>query len=259
MMLAALAGLALAGVRPALGASVMIWPIDPVIEQDRDATALWLENHGTSPAVMQTRIVSWTQVDGEDRLTEQTAIIASPPIARIPPGGRQLIRIIAERGPRSGEMPYRIMIDEIPQRPAPPVAPPVAASGESAAPAAPGGSMPGGPAVVFRMRYSIPLFIYGAQALRKDSPPPLTCSVIREGERRYLRFTNPGTIHARLTDVAFQQGGKVIPVASGLLGYVLPGSTLHRALPDGVTGREPLTMKINDRPEPVTIPQCDGP
>ncbi|KHL74626.1 molecular chaperone, partial [Pseudomonas putida] len=35
--------------------SVLIWPIDPVLEADQKAGALWLENRGSAPASLQVR------------------------------------------------------------------------------------------------------------------------------------------------------------------------------------------------------------
>ena len=37
--------------------SVLIWPIDPVLEADQKAGALWLENRGTEPANLQVRVI----------------------------------------------------------------------------------------------------------------------------------------------------------------------------------------------------------
>lgn len=232
-----------------MAASVMIWPIDPVIEPGRDATALWLENRGSEPAVMQVRILGWDQVDGEDRMATQTDVVTSPPIARIPAGGRQLIRIITRRdGRKAGETPYRILIDEVPT--------PSALSSND--PGGAGDAPRSGSAVVFRMRYSVPLFVYGEGDGRQTDLPQLQCSLSRQDKQAYLHLTNPGAIHARLTDVAFEKNGQRIPVASGLLGYVLPGSTIARPLPAGATGQEPLSMKINGKAEAVTIAHCDG-
>jgi len=44
----ALSAVCTAGVVQA-ASSVLIWPIDPVLEADQQASALWLENRGTEP------------------------------------------------------------------------------------------------------------------------------------------------------------------------------------------------------------------
>lgn len=37
--------------------SLMIWPLDPVIEHDQRASALWLENRGSQPVSLQIRVL----------------------------------------------------------------------------------------------------------------------------------------------------------------------------------------------------------
>ena len=55
------AALLLASQQHALAAaSILIWPIDPVIEDQQQATALWLENRDSKPVYMQT--VSYTHL-----------------------------------------------------------------------------------------------------------------------------------------------------------------------------------------------------
>jgi len=39
--------------------SILIWPIDPVLEADQQASALWLENRGDTPANLQVRVFAW--------------------------------------------------------------------------------------------------------------------------------------------------------------------------------------------------------
>ncbi|MBF4190273.1 molecular chaperone, partial [Serratia ureilytica] len=57
-----LAGLLLAGQPQAFAAaSILIWPIDPVIEDNQQATALWLENRDSKPVYMQIRVLGWQQ------------------------------------------------------------------------------------------------------------------------------------------------------------------------------------------------------
>lgn len=44
--------------------SLLIWPIYPVIQNDQQASALWLENQGNQAVNMQLRIFSWSQEGG---------------------------------------------------------------------------------------------------------------------------------------------------------------------------------------------------
>ena len=73
--------------------SLLIWPVNPVIEGDARAAALWLENPGKAPITLQVRIYAWTQQDGGNAYAEQDEVIGTPPIVSIEPGQRQLVRL----------------------------------------------------------------------------------------------------------------------------------------------------------------------
>ena len=248
--LAAAAALALhlATALPAQAATpLLIWPVDPVVEPDRRAAALWLENRGSQPAVLQIRIYRWTQPAGDDRFADQRAVEASPPIVEIPAGARQMVRLTAPPRDRrdGGETAYRVIIDEVPAD-----APEGGAAGKSGA----------GSGIRFQMRYSIPLFVYGANA----APPArdatdgagLRCTLARSADGGgELRLTNTGQTHVRLLNVRFETGARTIPVANGLLGYALPGATIVRKLPAGATGREPL-VRQGPQGQAIAVPGC---
>src|SRR5476649_1937886 len=100
--------------------SVLIWPIDPVLEADQQASALWLENRGTETANLQIRVFAWTQSGFDEQYQNQRDVIGSPPVAKIEPGQKQLVRLTRTRDvPPGQEQAYRIIIDEIPAAKAP--------------------------------------------------------------------------------------------------------------------------------------------
>lgn len=222
--------------------AVLIWPVNPVIEADRQAAALWLENPGKTPVTLQIRIYAWAQDDGQNLYAEQQAVIGTPPIVMIAPGTKQLVRL-TRLGPvpTDHERPYRLIIDEIPV--------------EGAAAATPGA------AISFRMRYSLPLFVLGSAALAKDrhgdkpSPmaPTLDWRIIAKDGGRFVEIRNAGVVHARLTDAAL--GG--IPLAAGLLGYVLPGQTMRWPLPPGADANADVNASVNGAPSASISRQQD--
>lgn len=121
--------------------TILLWPIDPWLPADANATELWIQNQGNSATTMQVRIVRWKQEDGLERYTAQQDVVASPPIVTIGTGSKQLIRLIKQASVPAGiEQAYRIIVDEIPQPDA------------KAEPAI---------GLKLQMRYSIPLFVYG--------------------------------------------------------------------------------------------------
>ena len=213
--------------------SVLIWPIDPVIEPSQRAAALWLENTGKTPIMLQVRVFAWKQQSETDVYAKQSDVIGTPPMVRIDPGRRQLVRLTrtVAAAPNS-ETAYRVVIDEIPT--------------PEAAPAADQGAK-----ILFRMRYSIPLFSYGAGIGGKEreaasATPRLEWRPVTVGDKGYLQIRNQGPVHARLVGAAFG-GDQATPFAPGLLGYVLPGATMRWPLPQGVRP-DRLTIVVNGTP-----------
>lgn len=225
---------------PAEAASVMIWPIDPAIAAGSNGTVLWLENRGHEDAVLQIRVNRWTQENGTDVQAEQADIQSSPPMVRIAPGVRQMIRLVdSTRAPREGEQAYRVIVDEVP-----------AELGESED-AARG-------AIRFRMRYSVPLFVAGKGAPAKaqwTDPASVSLSCTLGADRKSVTLHNSGPVHARLNDVSFEHGGKTAKLAEGLLGYVLSGSSMTWPLPDRAGESGTLSASINGRGQ-VAIGTC---
>ncbi|MFD1841055.1 fimbrial biogenesis chaperone [Paracidovorax cattleyae] len=242
-------------------APLMIWPVDPVIAGEQRAVALWVENRGTEPVAMQARVFAWRQEEGDDRFTPQQAVVASPPISQIPPGARQMVRLIATQPvPPGQEQAFRVLLDELP---APPAAPGTA---QGASPAAP----PGQFGVRLQIRYAIPLFVYAPGTLGPRMPathadllsalspgktlePALRWSVDRDPDgTQHLVVHNTGAGHARLTAVRWQAPGRDGPVVTpGLLGYVLPHSQRRWLLDQPPPAKPELLATINGREAPL--------
>lgn len=208
---------------PTRAATVVIWPVDPIIRPGEQATSLWLENTGAEPVTLQVRSFGWSQPGGTDALTDQDEVVASPPITTVAPGRRQLVRIIRRPGATPAAAPersYRLIIDELPDRPK------GDASGQLNA------------RLAVQMRYSIPLFTYSADP--DAQAPRLVTSYTATATGREMEIRNTGTGHARLTDVRLVANGQEQLVKPGLAGYVLPGATLRVPMPAGA----PATVKV---------------
>lgn len=230
--------------------SVLIWPIDPVLEADQKAGALWLENRGTAPANLQVRVFAWRQGDYDDQYQAQREIIGSPPVANIAPGQKQLIRLTRTgASPVGQEQAFRIIIDEIP--------PALPDAGNADKPQA---------AIRFQMRYSVPLFVYGqglwgkpdANGQRDSSgvgKPALSWRQVSVQGRPFVEIRNTGPVHARLTDVMLQQGGQQRPLVEGLLGYVLPGASMRWPVPQPMTAASVLKGRVNGQEPAQTLSQ----
>ena len=221
-------------------ASLLISPINPAIEAGRKAGAIWVENRGNSPVLLQARVFAWQQEDGNDRYSSQDSIVVSPPIVEIAARSRQIVRFVrASVAQPAGEAAYRILLDEVPtQKPA--------SQRSERALASPG--------VQFRLRYSLPLFVYGNQN-SASLQPQLQCAIIGKAGKHLLEIYNTGSMHARLVDAAFVQDSRRTPVGKALLGYALSGSMLRVPLADGMAAGS-LSVKVNDATQPLTLPAC---
>ncbi|MCU7647493.1 fimbrial biogenesis chaperone [Pseudomonas piscis] len=246
----ALAGLLSHSPGARAASSVLIWPIDPVLEADQQASALWLENRGSEAANLQIRVFAWSQSDFADQYQNQRDVIGSPPVAKIEPGQKQLVRLTRTRDiPPGQELAYRIIIDEIP----------------SATPPGPQSDAKSVAAIRFQMRYSVPLFAYGAGLWSKEDTtrardpksigvPDLSWRKVNADGKTFLEMRNQGAVHARLTDVAFKQGGQNRPLAPGLLGYVLPGAVMRWPLSETLAGDSHLQLRVNGAPQVQDLP-----
>jgi fimbrial chaperone protein len=233
--------------RPAgAGTPLLIWPIDPVIPPGQQAAALWLENHGSAPATLQVRIFGWSQPGGEDQYQQQPAVLPSPPIATVAPGGRQLVRLIATRPmPPQTEQAYRIFIDELPA-PTPADAEPVQ-----------------GASIKLQLRYAVPLFVYGPGAIppltrtrdglggpdRNAMLPVVDWELLQDAGKPVLVLHNSGNAHARVTAVEWAgTDGKTQTINPGLLGYVLAGSSARFPIAQALPRNALLRAQLNGRP-----------
>lgn len=226
-------------------ASIMIWPLNPVLESHQRATAIWIENRGLAPVTLQIRVLRWDVHQYADRYIEQhDDVVGSPPLATIEPGQRQLVRLLRMRQPPAGtEAAYRVLIDELPR-------PSSAHDGTGSSQASLG--------VTFRMRYSLPFFVYGeglSPVERRPSTGPvvphdtgLSWRIVADDRGRWLQISNSGPRHARLTEVRLETPDATFDVARGLLGYVLSGKDVRWPLPPSIPGDSPaigLDARVN--------------
>ncbi|SUW63370.1 putative fimbrial protein TcfA [Buttiauxella agrestis] len=227
----------LASAQALAAGNILIWPIDPWLAPDAKAAELWIQNQSSEATTMQVRVVGWQQQDGHEKYQPQQDVVASPPIVQIAGGGKQLIRLIKQNVvPPNQEQAYRIVVDEIPQ---------------------PRDNTKPQMGLKLQMRYSIPLFAYGAGMVTEEAagnhantePAKLSWRVVDESGKPTLQVTNRGNVHARLSKVTLRQGSQQRVLADGLMGYVLPGSQREWPLPASLSRPDQLSATINARSE----------
>lgn len=205
-----------AAVATVADAGISLWPVRFHLTPEDIGTELWVENHSDTRALLQFRLESWSQADGEVRLAPQGRIAISPPFATVPPRARQLVRLVrVAPDPLDRESAYRLRVDEIPDP-----------------------DRPAEPGVSFRMRYELPVFVAPERRLE----PRLSFEL----EGRRLRIRNDGDAHARITGLgAMTADGSEMEIAPGLVGYVLPDGLIDRDLGVDLPGGAILYLMSN--------------
>lgn len=145
----------------------------------------FVTNHGSRPVTVQIEAMDWRQQEGRDRLTPSNDLLVSPPMARIAPGARQSVRVMA-RGARRGERDFRLLVGQLPDAAAP------------------------DDGVRVLLQFSVPVFV--------DHDPRASAHLEWSSRNGMLMLANAGAEAAKL------EGLTVDGVPRGGLFYLLPGS-----------------------------------
>lgn len=111
---AALTLTAAAGLPPAAAGTLQVNPVLVEIDAARRTGSVTVRNVEGVPVTIRAYPLAWRQADGEDHYDETQAIIVSPPVFTIPPGGTQIVRV-GQRGASRAPQPYRLIIEEVPE------------------------------------------------------------------------------------------------------------------------------------------------
>ena len=169
-----------------------------MVPKDR-ATAVTITNESDAELVMQADIYLWKQKPGgEDELTLSEDLFLSPPIIKLAPKTRQVVRLAMLRPPKSGpQLTYRLIVREIPE--ALPADKPIQ--------------------VQIALAFSLPVFITPSAAKRE-----LGCVVERTAaDAARIDCENSGNAYAHPREFVLTgaKGEKLASRDTG--GYILPG------------------------------------
>ncbi|MBY0293379.1 MAG: fimbria/pilus periplasmic chaperone [Alphaproteobacteria bacterium] len=182
-------------------ASIGISPMLLNLSQEKKTTVLTVKNASDEPVVLQMSVKEWQQKNEEDLYTPTKDIIIAPPLVKIGPQERQVVRLSARKGEiPDQEVAYRVFLDEIPQSPA---------------------TQKTGVQTVLSI--SLPLFIK-PKAPQNSQP---IWSVSRVGQNKIkVTLLNEGNTHLKVTKIRLQ-GKKGAPplVEQDVLDYILPSKT----------------------------------
>jgi fimbrial chaperone protein len=176
--------------------------VNPIrVDLSRGATnaAITVRNDGDEPVVVQSSIVAWSQENGQDVYAPTPEALVTPPIATVPPGGEQIIRVgLRRQADPQRELTYRVYLQEVPPPP-----------------------KPGFTGLQVALRVGLPVFI-------APLAPPVRhldwSAQIRPDGAIVLSAQNTGNAHVQVTDFELRSSGAGESVAhESSLAYVLAG------------------------------------
>lgn len=202
----ALAAAVLATALPAFAGVFSVTPVRIFMTPRDRVIAVTITNEGDTEVALQADISTWTQKpDGTDELTLTEDMILSPPIIRLAPRARQVVRLaMLKPADASRQLTYRMVMREVP---------------EATTPKSDTMEVP------VSLALSMPVFL---------TPPPakreVSCKAAR-GDAQAVQAicTNSGTAYAQFREITLRRADAVLARFEGG-NYVLPGISKSIAL-----------------------------
>lgn len=196
----------------AVASGLQVSPTSLSLQARESASGLTLSNTGDNIIHAQVRVYQWLQDEKGDQLTLSRGLLASPPMIKLSPGDKQLVRIIRAKAPPQGiaavEDSYRIFVNELPIK-----------------------SATQKTGLQFALSYSLPVFVQPVGIVKTDPQLQWRYSLQPDGKQITLRVSNSGNGHAKLIDLSLvDAAGNSVNIHQGLLGYVLPDTTMNWTL-----------------------------
>jgi fimbrial chaperone protein len=213
-------GVALAMPMPACAGSLTVAPTTIELRSSRDIGVLHLTNESGAPMVAQLEAFEWSQQNGEDKLTPTSALIVSPPMARMTPGAEQIVRLAAQDATGPSEKCFRLLVTQLPDPSAPKTA-----------------------GVNLLLQFSVPVFVHVEAPQEKAN---VSFGATIRGGSLSLSVQNAGQTHVKLTRIDLRVGdahGKHL-LTSGLF-YLLAGAQRAFAFPGAaIADGAPLHVEV---------------
>jgi fimbrial chaperone protein len=223
--------LACAGLLAPLPAHAGVFSVSPVriFMQPRDrATAITITNDGDKDVVLQADMYEWKQkADGSDDLQLTEDMIVSPPIIKLAPGARQVVRLaLLKPADASKQLTYRLITREIPEA--------LAAKDKSLS-------------ISIALALSMPVFITPPVA-----KPALACSSAgNTASVLKVECTNSGSAHTQIRQATLMRGTQPIGKLDNA-GYFLAGTKRQFDVPlaPNAAGKAELSLDLDDGSTP---------
>jgi fimbrial chaperone protein len=184
----------------AIAGAFSVTPVRIYMAPRDRAVAITIVNEGDTEVALQADLNNWSQkADGSDELTPTEDLILSPPILKLAPRARQVVRLaLLKPADASRQLTYRLIMREVPEA--------IASRDQTVQ-------------VPVALALSMPVFITPPVAKRA-----VKCELVRV-DARTSRATcaNTGTAYAQVRQLQLRRGEQVLGTFEGGT-YILPGA-----------------------------------
>ncbi|MES2721471.1 MAG: molecular chaperone [Pseudomonadota bacterium] len=193
-------------VLPAQAASIAVSPLRLDMKPGQQMTALTVSNTGKTPVLVQGQVQAWLDSDKPYAPGNSGGMMLSPPLFKLAPGGKQLVRIgwQQQTATPDNELAFRVFLQEVPD----------------------GTDTNSGLRVTLRL--SVPLF---AQPSSTEINA-VSWQWQSADDGSILRLQNTGNRHERISRLKVTDAMQRVLMDGPRLLYILPGQTQAVNLPD---------------------------
>ena len=239
MVITTLAGVFASFAPAALAGNFSVNPVRVFMAPRDRATAITISNEGNEPLIMNAELYAWKQDDkGEQVITLTEEIMMTPPVIKIAPRSKQVVRIALLRPrPANEQLTYRIIVTEFLE------ARPVALENVQ---------------LPMATAFSIPIFVTPRSVSKK-----VNCSVAQVEGKPSVACENTGNAYSHVSqfELTSATGDKLASLEQG--GYLLAGVKRSFSLKPNAAAAMPagpakLVVRLEDASTQtfdVTIPQ----
>jgi fimbrial chaperone protein len=219
LLMVAVFSFGLLGTELAQAGTFSVTPVRIFLQPRDRATAITFTNDGTTEIVLQADLYDWLQKpNGEDDLKLAEDVIISPPIIKLAPGAKQVVRLARlSMAPSEAQQTYRLIAREIPE---------IAAAKQ-------------GISVQIALALSMPVFI-----TPKDAKPKVSCDAVKTYAGSVVfSCKNLGNSHAQVRNArVMRDGNELTQLDNG--GYYLAGVQRDLTLPIGKVTAGALILEL---------------
>lgn len=189
----------------ASAASLSVAPLRIVLTPERPVGSLTMGNSEDAEVAVQAEVLAWSQENGRDVYQPTREVLVNPAIFRLPPGGRQIVRLGLQVPAEASERSYRVFLRQLPRDQALPQ------------------NIAEGAKVQTLLRIGVPIFVPPRQP-RQSLQWSLQAG--SAGGRNYrLVLDNQGSEHIQVTQLVVRREGGTELLRKSLSHYALAGQS----------------------------------